>query len=1069
MVIRCLPSLAAVVLFSPLLLLQGCSKEGKAERSLKSASSFLKAGDYDSAEIELKNALKYDAANSVALAELGGLWADQGISLDGARLLHAAKNGDPENDEIRLKLAAALLEMGFVPDCRKELLEVLDRSPENEEALILLAESSLSEEWMTETAGRLALADGSTSSVQLATALISLRRGSVDDGTKIVNEVLAADPGNIRAHALKAAILESSNQIDEALIESKKASDLAGLRSKETLAYARMLLANGQADEASSMLTKLTTDYPGYLHGWRGLGRIAMSRNEDELAAEHFSKVLSRNPTDLVTGLMQAEVFLRGGDAPNAISVLEKALSGSMSRPPVDLALAKSYLAADETAKALAAFNRVLESVPVHEEATRLRAQIHLQMGEAGKAIIELERARAQRPNDQEIVNLLVIAYRTDGRLDEAISIIREKPEDEMNARNMVELAQLLAITGKKDESLRLLTKARKAHSKDLMVVSALAALKEVMGESEDALKMVDEFIVVEPENAEALVVKASIEVGLERNDVAQETLEKALELDSGNAQAYALLLDILGAPGREKDALEVLERYLVKFPNDRDARLQIGNLQQALGLNEQAKATFEQIVKESPDFAAAYNNLAALESGPLDDLDRASTSARKARAFDPNHPAIADTLGWIEWRRGNFQTALALLIEAAAGLPDNAEVQYHLGMGYYSMGFVEESLRALEKSLEGETDFYGRQKAIESLEQLRSIGKFTLEELKLRADQSPDDVVARMFLAQALVREERFEEAVEAYQMALKVNASLAPALIGQSRIYGGSLNDPVKALETAREARKISPRDPSVLAALGRATFVSGSHDEAYGLLKDAYTILGTADTGLMFDLALATYSLGRVGEARDLMNKVSGGDEELTSQAEDFLYFTNPDALDSPQIATEISRKLAVDPSYAPALVLNGDLERSRGESPESSYLKALEAYPHLDLARIRLAEFYLEDPSRLDEADALIQQAKVNLPEDSDLLSVLGGISYRKGDYPYAIQVLNLLGTKRDLSAQDHYILGMSLASEKQIGAKSALERAVEMGLPEPELTKAKDTLAQERDATPTPQE
>ncbi len=80
-------------------------------------------------------------------------------------------------------LAQAMFELGFIGDSRKELLEVLDRSPADGEALLLFAETSLTPEAMTECEERLALAKSpDTAPVLLASALIELRRGQLEAG-----------------------------------------------------------------------------------------------------------------------------------------------------------------------------------------------------------------------------------------------------------------------------------------------------------------------------------------------------------------------------------------------------------------------------------------------------------------------------------------------------------------------------------------------------------------------------------------------------------------------------------------------------------------------------------------------------------------------------------------------------------------------------------------------------------------------------------------------------------------------------------------------------------------------
>src|SRR5258706_15270835 len=104
----------------------------------------------------------------------------------------------------------------------------------------------------------------------------------------------------------------------------------------------------------------------------------------------------------------------------------------------------------------------------------------------------------------------------------------------------------------------------------------------------------------------------------------------------------------------------------------------------------DRAKANehYEKILNMNGSFAPAANNLAwnlVLLDG---NLDIALRWAEKARDVEPQNPQIADTLGWVIYKRGNFAKAMELLVESSRGFENkNPEVLYHLGMAYYKGG----------------------------------------------------------------------------------------------------------------------------------------------------------------------------------------------------------------------------------------------------------------------------------------------------------------------------------------------------------------------------------------------
>ena len=92
---------------------------------------------------------------------------------------------------------------------------------------------------------------------------------------------------------------------------------------------------------------------------------------------------------------------------------------------------------------------------------------------------------------------------------------------------------------------------------------------------------------------------------------------------------------------------------------------------------------------------------------------------AQRANRLAPKHPDIADTLGWIYYKKGLYDEAVANLKAAAEGSPDNPIIRYHLGAAYYKHGAKDEAAAELKKAL-GENDkFEGVEEAKRMLAEL--------------------------------------------------------------------------------------------------------------------------------------------------------------------------------------------------------------------------------------------------------------------------------------------------------------------------------------------------------------
>jgi Flp pilus assembly protein TadD len=113
-----------------------------------------------------------------------------------------------------------------------------------------------------------------------------------------------------------------------------------------------------------------------------------------------------------------------------------------------------------------------------------------------------------------------------------------------------------------------------------------------------------------------------------------------------------------------------------------------------------------------SPRFAPAANNLAWIYSEHGGDQEKALQLAQMAKEALPDDPRVSDTLGWILYKRGIYQRALALLKESAAKLPSNPQVQYHLGMAYAQVGDTQNARKALTAASSSPAVFPGKDEA---------------------------------------------------------------------------------------------------------------------------------------------------------------------------------------------------------------------------------------------------------------------------------------------------------------------------------------------------------------------
>ena len=113
----------------------GCSRDAKVSRYLKRADQYFKDGEYEKAKIEYLNVLKLDGKSAVAIRQMGLIWAEQGSPIKAIPFLLKARELEPANADVRIKLTYAYGALRQIDEARKEALAAVDRAPGNPDAL----------------------------------------------------------------------------------------------------------------------------------------------------------------------------------------------------------------------------------------------------------------------------------------------------------------------------------------------------------------------------------------------------------------------------------------------------------------------------------------------------------------------------------------------------------------------------------------------------------------------------------------------------------------------------------------------------------------------------------------------------------------------------------------------------------------------------------------------------------------------------------------------------------------------------------------------------------------------
>jgi len=108
----------------------------------------------------------------------------------------------------------------------------------------------------------------------------------------------------------------------------------------------------------------------------------------------------------------------------------------------------------------------------------------------------------------------------------------------------------------------------------------------------------------------------------------------------------------------------------------------------------------YEEVLKINSSYGPAANDLAFLYAKMNQNLDRALTLAEKAKELMPNHPDVADTLGFIYLKKGALVPAKNYFREAINKMPRRPVFRYHLGMALYQEQNLQGAKREFQEAI---------------------------------------------------------------------------------------------------------------------------------------------------------------------------------------------------------------------------------------------------------------------------------------------------------------------------------------------------------------------------------
>jgi putative PEP-CTERM system TPR-repeat lipoprotein len=880
----------------------GCTSKDPA-KLIDSAKTYLARNDYNSAVIELKNALQAAPNNGEARLLLGRALLGQRDFVAAEEDLWRALRLKQPPEAVLPSLARAMLEQGKFEKLVRDF--GYHRKLEDADAQAALSAlvgqaflrlGQIKEAEAAYAASREARPDHAPA--RLGQAMLAAVGGNRLEAMRITDEVIATSPNAAEAFVLKADLLSAESRPAEArkALEDAVKADGTFLPARKVLV--EMLIRDRAFDEAAAQIAAARKSVARdlslvYLEGALAFemddlqkardstaqvlkyapdhvptlvlaGAVELRSKQFAAGEAHLRKALANAPAHVGARRLLVAAYLQNRQPARALEVLQPLLTtDAIKNPQIMMLAGETFLANGDVKQASAYFSSAADVDAVKGEARVRLGQLAFARGDTQEGFRQLESAADEGAGNLRADLLLIAAHLRRNEADKALAAARaleKRQPDSPLSHFMVGTANLarkdsVAARAHFDKALQL-------QPTYLPAVSALANLDLADNRREDARRRFEAVIAREPSNEQAYLGLADLQArsGSKPEELAA-TLRRAAKANPQAVNPWLGLVNLHLRTRNAKAALQVAQEAAAAVPNEPRILGALASAQEAAGDILQSIETLNRLAQLQPQSTQALQQLAGLHLR-RNEFDPAIAALRRAQGAAPDDRNILAGLVQTYVRAGNFDAALKEAKALQARQPDYAGGYALEGEVFAAQKKWAEAERAVREALKIEPRAGAL--AIQLHRVLTTSGKASDAQAFARKwlAENPKDVALRLYLADGALAARNLKAAMTLYQEAVGAEPNNAVGL-NNLAVVAGELGD-ARALDYAQRALRLAPNSPLVLDTLGMLLVNKGDVQKGFGYLEQARA-LAPESSVLRLNYAKALLKAGRKDEAR------------------------------------------------------------------------------------------------------------------------------------------------------------------------------------------------------------
>ncbi len=669
------------------------------------AQTYLHMGAFNAAYGELQRTVNLQPTNYKARINLGDMLLAGGRTDDAQAQANAVMAAQPNNADVHSLLSRIAARRGQKDLALAEIRHALELAPNEatlHETLALLEAGDSTQASSVEDELKKSVAlDPKSVSAKLLLASFYAKSNRLQDSEQVCWKAVATDPKDLSAReALVQTILRQGDKPRAEQVLRQTSNDLADSPQGVRI-LADYYAVTGQIDKARAEFASLSHKYPANVSVQEGYVRILLAVRDFTTAQSVIAELMKKNAKDPQVAVLNGIVLLNSGKLTDAVNALQSAANNAPKDDFIQYWLGKAALAKGDSSLAERSFRQAAQLNPRHIEAQEELARMAGQRGDMNTLndVANSTITAAPRFPGGYLWRAAVelnhnFPDKAEADMKTAMTIAPQSPQPYFM------LGQVRFNQKRYAEAVTLLEQALQLDPNLTSALRVLVRYDLSKNQLPQALARINAQIAKSPKNSGYYDLLAQLQVQNKNFDQAAATAQKAMDVNPDDGEAVAIYAQLQSQRGQAASAVGAWQQYLKTHPNNAGAIAILGTLEESRGDTRKAEDYYRQALAIQPTQPVAANNLAYLMLKNGENADVALSLAQTARQSMPNSPNTADTLAWAYYYKGTYGFARDLLEDAIKVDPNNATMQYHLGMVYSKLGDRTSATLHLKKAI---------------------------------------------------------------------------------------------------------------------------------------------------------------------------------------------------------------------------------------------------------------------------------------------------------------------------------------------------------------------------------